>query len=89
MTSDTKGEGCGIAPLILKRGKLVDACKWHDKAYTEQSWAQLNLSRKEVDDWFLAQMLEIAGKSKLEKVQAYVFHGIARALGWIWWEGRK
>jgi hypothetical protein len=87
--NDTKGEGCGIYPLLLKRSKFIAACTWHDKAYSDQSWAQLNLTRKEVDDWFLGQMLEIAGNSKLRMIQAYVFHGIARTLGWIWWEGRR
>lgn len=87
--SDTKEVGCGIYPLLLKRSKFIDACSWHDQTYSEKSWAQLNLTRKEVDNWFLAQMLEIAGDSKLRKIQAYAFHGIARALGWIWWEGKK
>lgn len=89
MTKDTEGIGCGIYPLLLKRSKFIEACSWHDQTYTEQSWAQLNLTRKEVDDWFLQQMKQIAGDSTLRKAQAYLFYGIARVLGGLWWEGSK
>lgn len=69
--------------------KLRSACYWHDNAYTEGSWAQANLSRKEVDDWFLVQMLEIAGDNKLRRLKAKAFHLAARTFGWMLWEGKR
>lgn len=87
--SDTKGEGCGVWPILLKGGKFEEACKWHDKAHLEQSWHQLNLSRYEIDRVFLLQMLTIAGKRKLRRLQAYVFYGLARVFGGWFWEGRR
>lgn len=89
MTSDTRGEGCGIYPLLIRNTKFVDACDFHDRAYIRDSWVQKNMTRKQCDDWFLRQTLEIAGSNKLRQAQAYLFYGIARALGGFFWEGAK
>ena len=86
--SDTKGEGCGIYPLIIRRTKFVDACDWHDLAYLQKSWHQGNLSRKTVDKWFLTQMLGKAN-GRIDRIQAHLFYGIARLFGGFWWEGNR
>lgn len=53
----------------------------HDRAYDERigdsSWV--------VDRIFLNECLEIAGTSRLLKVQAYLFYLIVRAWGAIYW----
>lgn len=69
--------------------QMLDSCVWHDKAYTEGSWAQANLSRKEVDQWFYQQMLLIAGDNTLRRLKAKAFYVVARGLGWLLWEGKR
>lgn len=86
---DSKFFGCGVYPLLIRNTKFVDACDSHDRAYLENSWHQKNLTRKQCDDWFLRQTLEIAGSNKLRQAQAYLFYGIARALGGWWWENKE
>lgn len=68
---------------------LLSACRWHDTAYTEGSFHQSNLSRKEVDLWFYNQMLLVAGDNKLRQLKAKAFYVVARAFGWALWEGKK
>ncbi len=87
--SDSPGIGCGIWPLLLEKTRFYPACSWHDVAYTTDSWAQKNLTRKQVDDWFLKQNLLIAGDNKYHRARAYLFYGIARAVGALWWEGSR
>lgn len=84
--TDTIGEGCGVFPFIF-HGWMDPACRWHDAAYTEGSWQQQNMTRKEVDDHFLLQCLELAGDCELKQKQAYVCYEVVRCLGWLWWEG--
>lgn len=69
--------------------KLISACEWHDKSYVEGSWQQANLSRYEVDKWFLTQMLEVAGNNKLRRIKAHAFYYAARVFGGLLWEGKK
>lgn len=69
--------------------ELLAACGWHDKAYTEESWAQKNLSRKEVDLWFYNQMLIIAGDNTLRRIKAKAFYLVARLFGGLLWEGKN
>ena len=85
---DTKGIGCGIYPVLLTNTRFVAACEWHDNAYTEKSWAEANLTRKQVDKWFLDQMLTIAGGNWWHRARARLFYGIARLAGNLWWEGK-
>jgi len=70
------------------KDKLLDACAFHDKAYTEGSWHQKNLTRLEVDKWFLKQMLVIAGDDPTRILRAHAFYRIARFFGWMFWEGK-
>lgn len=69
--------------------QLIDACSWHDKAYTEGSFHQVKLSRKEVDQWFYNQMLLIAGDNKLRRLKAKAFYIVARIFGGLLWEGKR
>lgn len=87
--SDNEPAGCGIYPLLIEKTKFFAACSWHDSAYIRDSWVQKNMTRKQCDDWFLRQTLEIAGSNKLRRAQAYLFYGIARVLGGFFWEGAK
>jgi len=86
--SDTRGDKCGIWPVQIG-GWAKPACNWHDSAYTKNSWAQEFMSRKRVDEHFLAQLLELSGGNPLKKMASYAMFGIARALGGIWWEGKR
>ncbi len=86
---ETRDEGCGIWPLLLKNTRFYPACVWHDHAYTEDSWAQNNYGRLNTDRWFLKQSLEIAGGSIYHKARAYLFFGLARVFGKIFWEGKN
>ena len=80
---------CGVWPVILKGSIFTPACEWHDEAYTIGSFFQReNWTRKQVDEWFYYQMLRIAN-SPWDRIQAHIFYGIVRAVGAIWWEGRK
>lgn len=87
--SDTRGEGCGIYPILVRKTKFYDACNWHDLAYLRKSWQQGHLSRKVVDKWFLGQMLRKAGGSRIARIQAHIFYGLSRLLGGFWWEGKR
>lgn len=86
--ADTRGWGCGIYPLIVP-SRFQDACDWHDRAYSENSYHQGALSREYVDRFFLRQMLLIAGRNPLRIAQAWAFYWIARRLGGLWWEGSR
>lgn len=85
---DTKGIGCGIWPVILTDKEFLNCCAWHDIAYSQGSWHQQNLTRKEVDRRFLSYMLESAGSS-MSKARAYLYYGFARVLGVLFWEGKE
>jgi len=80
---------CGY--WFLNTGKddsMIDACAWHDEAYTEGTWKNKNLTRKETDQWFLNQMLQIAGGDKVKIAKAYTFYALTRTFGWMFWEGK-
>lgn len=85
---DTRGDRCGIWPVQIG-GWPKTACNWHDSAYTEESWAQHNLSRKEVDAHFLQQLLQLSGSNVFKRVTSYGLWGFARLLGNKWWEGDR
>lgn len=89
-TPDDKYEGCGISPLATgKTDPFFDACKWHDQAYLNQSWAQRNKDRAEIDARFLDQMLLIAENNWALRFRAYLYYSLARAFGARFWEGVK
>lgn len=87
--SDTFGEACGIWPLLLYDTPFLDACIWHDKSYTENSWAERKIPQEQTDHWFLTQMLVIAGRDEFLQTEAYFFYRVARILGAHWWEGGR
>jgi hypothetical protein len=89
--SDKEPDRCGICPFTFG-GWAVAACIWHDQAYTEGSWHQANMTRKEVDDYFLVLLLYEANQGSyrpLKKSQAYIMYGFVRAFGSYWWEGKE
>lgn len=91
MSKDTKGVGCGIFPVLFG-GWPKDACVWHDNAYTQQSWHQHNMSRKEVDKALLAQLLELSARGRhrfLKRLSSYAMYGVVRSFGGLWWEGDR
>lgn len=85
---DDPAEGCGYSPLIVNKVFAKHACDWHDKTYLKGSWHQENLSRKEVDQHFLKQMLLLAN-TPWRRLRAYAMYGIVRAVGGIFWEGER
>lgn len=87
MPADDPHEGCGIWPALITDTKFLPACAWHDVAYIRESFLQGKLTRKQVDRWFLDQMLRIATNWR-ERAQAYAFYALARVFGAPFWEGR-
>lgn len=84
---DKEPERCGIGLTSTgAEDPFIAACSWHDKAYTERSWHEKNLTRKQVDQAFLAQMLTIAGDSPVLKAKAYLYYSLARLFGSTFWE---
>lgn len=79
---------CGVHPFETNsKDLLTPACRWHDFAYTEGSVQQKILNRKQVDQIFLKQMLELAGDSKYQRVKAYTYYALVRVFGGSFWEG--
>lgn len=79
---------CGIDPCNFG-GWMNPACEWHDLAYTEGSWQQAHMSRKEVDDHFLAQLLYLAEGNPFKEAAAFGAYGAVRKFGWMFWEGSR
>lgn len=89
--SDTEPNRCGICPFTFG-GWAAPACVWHDEAYIKNSWHQQNMTRKEVDDYFLFLLLHLANQGSyrpLKKVQAYIMYKFVRSVGSFWWEGTE
>ena len=66
---------------------FVPACSWHDLQYRRKENKKTQLSRREVDNHFLKQMLEIANGSWRLKAKAYLYYSVARLFGgplWKW-----
>lgn len=88
--TDTEGEGCGIKPFMTKKtDPFYTACAWHDSAYLENSWHELNIKRALVDKTFYEQMLQIAGENKFLKLKAWLYYRLARLFGARFWDGSK
>ena len=71
--------GPGWFPEWLRRILSVRfnlACAAHDIAYEKDG-----LSKKEADQQFLSNMLELAGRSPFWILMAYVYYAVARAFG--------
>ena len=80
---------CGYGHFTVPAKDFIDACSFHDSAYLKDSWHQRNLSRLEVDRWFLCQMLLIANGNPLKKGLAYTMYGLTRVFGGMFWEGKR
>ncbi len=87
--TDTEGFGCGIKPLLIKDPEFEEACIWHDKAYSTNSFAEHNLSRLRTDQHFRDMMLFRAGSSLVLQLKAWIYYHIARTVGARWWEGKS
>lgn len=84
---DKEPDRCGIGIASTEKDDpFVTACHWHDHAYTERSWHETNLTRKDVDKQFLLQMLTIAGDNRILKARAYLYYSLARLFGSTFWE---
>lgn len=59
------------------------ACRIHDEDYTRNP---ADLSRREADRRFLANMLGLA-EGPLHVVMAYAFFAAVRLAGWRYWRG--
>jgi len=57
-------------------------------AYSQDSWASLNLTREEVDRRFLHMMLVIAGDNRIQRARARLFYYLARIFGGPFWDGK-
>lgn len=80
---------CGFGILSLPPDHpFTPACRRHDYWFTQKSLGNPTPGRKRVDEQLLKEMLYIAkmhGSTKL-KIMAYVYYGIAKAVGKIFWE---
>jgi hypothetical protein len=96
MDNDPKTE-CGDSRVWGRPDDLFDeACTFHDYHYqrkhalstgdhVEQDGATFVLwTRKDVDKAFLEMMLAKA-QTLRDRLQAYAYYGIVRAVGWHWW----
>lgn len=87
---DDPNLGCGY--WITWRGWMKKACEAHDPAYVEGSDAQKWLSRKDVDDAFLRDLLLASRKGRFQigkKILSYISYGVVRAVASVLWEGKK
>jgi hypothetical protein len=88
--SDNDPPRCGIGKFSTgENDPFFRACEWHDKAYTTDSWAQKNLSRRAADLHFYDQMKEAAKGSKWLLIKAAIYYRLARIFGGPYWEGKK
>lgn len=78
--------GCGYygAKLPLTH-PLTSACDAHDLDFDEHDQRLDTESYDEVNNKFLKNMLQIAGKNLFLRWQAYALYGIAGSVGWLMW----
>lgn len=79
--------GCGLSRLWFLPDLFVEACSRHDQEYELAHAGEQTRTAREVDSRLLSDMLLEAGTSLRKKALAYLFYGIARAYGWIYWPG--
>jgi len=80
----TADDICGIAEVwgTSPTDALRPACAWHDKAYINKDFFnERGWSRKDLDDYFLHLMLNIAGDNKFLKLKAKVYYYFSRMFG--------
>ena len=86
MVADKK-DRCGVGLLSSDASDpFIDACKWHDRAYVDKENKISILSRKQVDEQFLKQMLLIASGRKRLVIKAYAYYYAARLFGGYLWK---
>lgn len=87
---DDPTEGCGYA--LTFRGWMKKACGYHDEAYLERSDAQKWLTRRDVDDAFLRDLLLASKRGRFQigkRAFSYLAYGVVRAVGHWFWEGKE
>jgi len=80
---------CGFGILSLPpEHPFTQACARHDRWYVRKSLEEQTPGRRRVDDLLLREMLHIAKEEKSFKLkaQAYLYFGIAKLVGKIFWE---
>lgn len=71
--------------LFGKKDPFYKACALHDDLYTPELRPE-GLTRKQADQLFLSAMRTIIKEEHKGNIcQAYVYYGIARSLGWLYW----
>lgn len=76
---------CGIWKLLIPTSeKFTKACIGHDSEFVFNDTGEQTKTRKQVDDEFLARMLEVSERS-WDRIVAYTYYWIARALGGLFW----
>ena len=81
---------CGVYPFVTSnKDSFTKACHQHDLAYIEGSIEQKIFSRKQVDQIFLKEMLELSGQSKVKRAKAYTYYALVRTFGGLFWEGKR
>lgn len=86
MVADKK-DRCGVGAFSTgDSDPFKFACDWHDRAYVTKEAKKSILSRKQVDEQFLKQMLLIAGERKGLRLRAYSYYYAARLFGGYLWK---
>ena len=79
---------CGYGPFSTsEKDPFNAACALHDEAYTTHMIDKNEVSQKAADLRLLIDMLEVAKKKKstVLKLKAYLYYGIVRSVGWLFW----
>ncbi len=76
--------GCGISTIWMTRedDPFKEACAYHDAKY------QYHIGTKnEADEQFFKDTWKIAEEkdSLYLKAKSYLFYGIVKSIGWMWW----
>lgn len=64
---------------------FIPCCVKHDKEYDLKDKGKQIYTRKYVDRLFYNCMLNVAGDSRILKIKAKLYYGIARTLGILFW----
>ena len=87
MVADKKNR-CGVFPFSLpEQHPFTPICKMHDQVFVAKEQGFPTGGRKRVDIALLSGMLGVAKerKSLSLKMQAYLYYGLARTFGKIFW----
>lgn len=83
---------CGAGPMELSKEDLFNpACAAHDDLFVAKHSGETAFSRREADNLLLDNLLLLASSQGTafartwNKGRAYLFYGIAKTFGKIWW----